>query len=111
MSDSQKQGFMDIPTRIAFPETVCLDKVGRFVDIFSGDAHSGAITSGGKIYTWGFAEYGQVGNDPSLSVKDYVQPRLNEDWLKDTEMFVHQAAGGSQHSLVLASRYKKEVQN
>jgi alpha-tubulin suppressor-like RCC1 family protein len=105
--EGKGEKFVTVPLRVSFPQTDKLDKIGRFVDIFCGENHSGAITSAGKIYTWGYGEYGQAGNDPTIHTDDLKQPRLNEDWLKDTELCVHQGSGGSQHTLIVASRCKK----
>lgn len=110
IASSKKERYSLIPRRVAFPKTDRLAKIGRFVDVFCGDNHSGAITSGGKIYTWGYGEYGQCGNDPRVHTDDFERPRLNEDWIsKDQGLCVHHGAGGSQHTLIVASRYKKSA--
>jgi len=100
---------IETPVPVAFPSNgPPLDDIGRFVDISAGEEHSFAVTSNGKLYAWGYGEYRQVGNRASKEVEP--QPKLiSDEWFeeKGEEVFVHHAAGGSQHSLVLASRFKK----
>lgn len=107
LSADKLEGFSLVPKVVAFPTTDRVYEIGRFVDIKCGENHSVAITSGGKIYSWGYGEYGQCGNNPRVNSDDLMQPRLNEDWLKE-QIVVHDFAGGSQHSLVVASRYTKK---
>ena len=102
-----------LPTPIAFPNWTVdnLDTIGRFVDISCGENHSFAMTTSGQLYSWGFGEYGAAGNDPNFrgDDKDILQPRLNEKWLGGTTHVVtHNASGGAQHSLMVATRYNKK---
>ena len=106
LAESKKDPMLLKPARVAFPIVKDLDKVGRIVDIAVGEYHSLAVTSGGKLYTWGSGGYGANGIDPRVSGVD-IHPRLSHDLLRDTDVFVHQASGGSQHSLVLATRYSE----
>ena len=108
MSDSKREPFAPIPMPVAFPNEDRLYDVGRFVDISCGSRHSMAITTNGKIYSWGQASFGQVGNNPRISEANYLRPRLNEDWSKSSNLFVHQASCGGSHSLIVATRYSKE---
>ncbi|CAB9523143.1 RCC1 domain-containing protein 1 [Seminavis robusta] len=110
LSQDKKDGMVLTPTAIPFPIFDRLDKLGRIIDIAAGESHSIAITTGGGMYTWGYGEYGQCGKDPKFGVKDIEHPRLAHDWLDYTKVFVHHAAGGGQHSVVVASRYHKSVQ-
>ena len=109
VSDKQAVRFCRFPRRVAFPKTDRLDKIGRFVDIFCGDNHTCVITTAGKIYSFGYGEYGQCGNDPRVYTTDISRARLNDDWLKDCDLCVYQGSGGSQHTLIVASRHKKTV--
>lgn len=97
------------PTIVAFPNWIDnLSEIGRFVEVSCGDNHNFVTTSTGKLYSWGYGEYGQAGNHPGITVEDILQPRLNETWLGgNTHVWTHGAAGGGQHSLVVATRYKK----
>jgi alpha-tubulin suppressor-like RCC1 family protein len=106
LDDSKKDFMLLKPARVALPIVERLDEVGRVVDIAAGENHSLAVTSGGKLYTWGYGLYGAVGIDPKHSSED-IQPRLSHDWLPNTDVFVHQASAGSQHSVVVATRYSK----
>ena len=44
-----------------------------------GNCHSMAINSRGKVYSWGWNNYGQCGVDPSLSEIGYLLPSMNKD--------------------------------
>ena len=106
--NNSKQGlYVLLPTPVPLPnvEEQSLHKVGRVVDIACGESHSLAITSQGRLYSWGYGEYGQVGIDPNISEKDVVSARLNHDWFGPTKpVVVKHAAGGSQHSLFVVKR-------
>jgi alpha-tubulin suppressor-like RCC1 family protein len=106
LDESRRDPMLLKPARVALPSVERLAEVGRVVDIAAGDYHSLAVTSGGKLYTWGYGEYGQVGINPLVSTND-IHPRLSHDWFPDMEAFIHQASAGSQHSIVVATRYSK----
>mgnify|MGYP005852568865 CR=1 FL=1 len=101
-----KGDFQLTPRRVPFPIANDPAKVGRVVDVAGGEAHSLALTSTGQIYSWGFGEYGQCGNDPSLTTKDLQVPTLAENWFPGTDVVATCISGGAQHSLVIAKRYK-----
>ena len=44
-----------------------------------GNCHSMAINSRGKVYSWGWNNYGQCGVDPSLSEIGYLLPSMNKN--------------------------------
>jgi len=103
-------GGIRTPLLVAFPnrDHTNMDEIGRIVGITCGENHSLAWTTTGKLYSWGYGEYGQAGNNPNLkgNDQDIKQPRLNDSWLDGKgEVVTYHASGGSQHSVVVATKY------
>ena len=99
------------PTVVAFPNWTDekVNEIGRFVDVSCGENHNFVTTTKGQLYSWGYGEYGQAGNDPRFTTQDIRQPRLNKTWLDgECHVVTHGAAGGAQHSMVVATRYKNK---
>jgi alpha-tubulin suppressor-like RCC1 family protein len=101
-----KGDFASTPNPVPLPISKNPIEVGRVVDIAAGENHSLAITSTGKVYSWGYGEYGQSGNDPKVSDKDILRPFLAHDWLPGADLVATNISGGAQHTLVVAKRYK-----
>lgn len=59
--------YMMIPDDITITSELLLSHGETIVSITSGDNHFGAITSLGRVLTWGGNEYGQLGRGGSLS--------------------------------------------
>jgi len=77
------------------PKPIQLSEI--VVQICAGENHSGALTSKGKIYTWGDGLTGQLGN--GVSVWRSKRPKL----LKSTEKFFHLAVGNF-HTLAISEK-------
>jgi alpha-tubulin suppressor-like RCC1 family protein len=102
--------FVATPRRVFFTDGVDPPVINS---IAAGESHSMAITSKKDIYTWGFGEEGQTGQKGS---RDVVLPqklvltgpksRVAEvdEKTRAAEVHVHQASGGSQHSVLLVTR-------
>lgn len=62
-----KQRHVLLPTKIAFEE----QSANNFVQCSAGYGHSAALTQDGRLYTWGFNNYGQTGH---VSNETYWHP-------------------------------------
>lgn len=77
------------------------DKI--FKSIAAGEDHSLAVTKTGKLYSWGFGDEGQLGRK---NEKYQTRPTLVTKYGIGESVFVMEARGGAQHTLVLAHRAK-----
>eukprot|EP01103_Thecamoeba_quadrilineata_P011479 TRINITY_DN2750_c0_g1_i2.p1 TRINITY_DN2750_c0_g1~~TRINITY_DN2750_c0_g1_i2.p1 ORF type:complete len:645 (+),score=95.05 TRINITY_DN2750_c0_g1_i2:12-1946(+) len=64
-----------------------------------GDFHTVTISEGGKVYSWGQGEYGQLGHGPSITSSDCPQPIGSP-----LETGVVDIACGSYHVLALTDK-------
>ena len=89
------------PDRKTYPD---LTADFTYVQVSAGEFHSLAIGSDGYAYTWGWNNYGQLGNNSSsnssapVRVRDPASPRDTSKGLQAT-----QVSGGYYHSLAVGS--------
>ncbi|KAJ8969558.1 hypothetical protein NQ317_016590 [Molorchus minor] len=82
----------------SYPQILTSISSLKIVDIAAGQYHSIALTSSGKVYTWGWGIHGQLGhgdcdNEYYPKLLDFPHP-------------VKQVAGGHAHSLILTCEGK-----
>ena len=92
------------PMPVALPKTFD-PATERLEEISTGELCSFATTTAGKVFTWGFNEVKQTGHKTS---KDVHRPRLLAPLDRGSKRFktkTHQISGGSQHSLIVATKF------
>ena len=78
---------------IPYPKIIDSFSGIHVVDVVAGQYHSMALTSTGKVYTWGWGIHGQLGHG---TCDNEYYPRLLEFPLSTTQI-----AAGHAHSLIL----------
>lgn len=81
-----------------YPQMIQVLALEKIVEISAGQYHSLALTSSGKVYSWGWGIHGQLGH---CCCDNEVYPRL----LNFTEP-VKQVSAGHAHSLILTCEGK-----
>jgi regulator of chromosome condensation len=72
-----------------------------FSRIAAGEDHSLAVTQTGKLFSWGFGDEGQLGRS---NEKYQPRPTLVTKYGSGESVFVMDASGGTQHTMILCER-------
>lgn len=99
---SSKYGQLGLGTTVQCPQPQLVEALSHetIVSVFAGQYHSMALTSDGRLYTWGWGVHGQLGHN---SVEDCHYPRLVRSLI--SEVCVSCSAGHA-HSLILTANGK-----
>jgi regulator of chromosome condensation len=104
-ADEQEFGeFVTTPRSVPLPDTFDM-ATERLEEISTGELCSYATTTAGNLYSWGFNESKQTGHKGEGDVQ---RPRLLKPLERGAKKFktkTHQISGGSQHSLLVATKY------
>jgi len=91
-------------TRILALDPAQLPHGDRVVDIAAGECHSLAVTQQGRLYAWGYGDLLQLGQGVEQDEPAPVlltSQQIDEGGEHGLGRAVVQAAGGSQHSVIL----------
>ena len=89
-----------IPVAVVTTDTPLAGKI--ISQIAAGNAHALAMTDDGTVYTWGWNQYGQLGNNSTINSSLPVIVKTTGTPLAG-KMITQIASGGSPNSLVLAN--------
>jgi len=74
----------------------------RITQIAAGEAHTLLVTEQGQLFTFGYGDLLQLGNGEEEDIN--TPTKVDSQQLDKEQRIVIQAAGGSQHSLILARK-------
>lgn len=104
LGNGERTAYYDVPNR--FPTEITnqfsLRIEESIIHVSGGDKHSAAITSAGRIFTWGNNSYGQLGGEPFNYDVTYPIDITDNFRLLENEIFA-EVSLGSNHSAAITS--------
>uniref|UniRef100_H2Y7W6 Uncharacterized protein n=1 Tax=Ciona savignyi TaxID=51511 RepID=H2Y7W6_CIOSA len=98
--DSETVGVVLYPTLLELESCASSDAFVSITDVSCGTRHTAAVTADGKLITWGWAQYGQLGHASNSKNHCTMHNPHVASWFEEQKLFVAAVSCGPWNTFV-----------